>query len=342
MPDPAPRVVNHDLSVAGVSVAPGRSLRTSLPLVEMPDGTTVSLPLVLVNGAQPGTRLYLGAAIHGDEVNGVEILARAMAHVNPAHLAGSIVCVPVQNPLAFHNDHRLPIGHYLKSPLDQSPADPWSIFPGNAEGNFAERLAATLHSLVTSCEYAIDCHTPTRGGRYPPIAILPSMRLGEAARRACDFAVAFGAGYIMKTESGFYIRDGILCVEATKAGVPAFTFEIGEGGRVEPDMIADGVRCVLNAMRYLEMIPGAVVPPREDVRMKEFVGVRATRGGILHTEAQLGVRVKRGDILARTVSIHGDEVEKFSAPVDGVFIRSTTLSTVTTGERVITVGVLDS
>jgi predicted deacylase len=335
-------VTARDLTVAGITVPSSRLVRTSLPLVEMPEGTAVSLPLVLVNGAQPGARLYLGAAIHGDEVNGVEILARALTHVNPAQLAGSIVCVPVQNPLAFHNDHRLPVGHYLKSPLDQSPADPWSIFPGNAEGNYAERLAATLYGLITTCEYAIDCHTPTRGGRYPPIAILPGMRHGEASKRACALAEAFGPGYIMNTESGFYIRDGILCVEATKAGVPAFTFEIGEGGRLEPDMIAEGVRCVLNALRYLKMIPGAVVPPREDVRMKEFVGVRATRGGILHTEVQLGARVKRGDVLARTVSIHGDEVEKFAAPVDGVFIRSTTLSTVTTGERVITVGVLES
>jgi predicted deacylase len=334
-------VNDRTLNVAGVTVAPGQSVRTSRPLIEMPDGTVVTLPLVLVNGVTAGTRLYLGAAIHGDEVNGVEILARAMTHVNPAQLAGSIVCVPVQNPLAFHNDHRLPIGHYLKSPLDQSPADPWSIFPGNPEGNFAERLAATLYSLITTCEYAIDCHTPTRGGRYPPIAILPSLTLGDAAKRAHDLAVAFGAGYIMKTESGFYIRDGILCVEATKAGVPAFTFEIGEGGRLEPDMIAEGVRCVVNVLRYLKMIPGALVPPREDVRMKEFVGVRATRGGILHTEATLCARVKKGEILARTVNIHGEEVEKFAAPVDGIFIRSTTLSTVTTGERVITVGVLD-
>ncbi len=331
-----------DLSVAGATVPPGRLQRTSLPLVEMPEGTTVSLPLVLINGAQPGARLYLGAAIHGDEVNGVEILARALTHVNPAQLAGSLVCVPVQNPLAFHNDHRLPVGHYLKSPLDQSPADPWSIFPGNAGGNYAERLAATLYGLITTCEYAIDCHTPTRGGRYPPIAILPGMRHGEASKRAYALAEAFGPGYIMNTDSGFYIRDGILCVEATKAGVPAFTFEVGEGGRLEPDMIAEGVRCVLNVLRYLKMIPGPVVSPREDVRMKEFVGVRATRGGILHTEVQLGARVKRGDVLARTVSIHGDEVEKFAAPVDGVFIRSTTLSTVTTGERVITVGVLET
>ena len=335
------RVSDRTLEVGDRTVTPGTAARASLPLMEMPDGTDIRLPLLLVNGAAPGPRLYLGAAIHGDEVNGVEILARAMAQVSPAQLSGSIVCVPVQNPLAFHGDHRIPIGHYLKSPLDQTPIDPWSAFPGSAEGNFAERLAHTLFSLITRCEYAIDCHTPTRGGRYPPITILPPAALGEAARRAEDLAVAFGAGYLMKTESGFYIRDGILCVEATRAGVPAFTFEIGEGGRVEPVMIAEGVRCVINALRHLKMLPGAVVPPAQTVRLRQFIGVRATRGGLLHTEVPLCARVREGEVLARTVDIYGDEVEAFPAPADGIFIRATTLSTVTTGERVITVGVIE-
>ena len=332
---------DRDLDLAGVRVEPGRAVRASLPLLELPEGTAVRLPLLLLNGATPGRRLYLGAAIHGDEVNGVEILAGAMAQVDPARLAGSIVCVPVQNPLAFHNDHRIPVGHYLKSPLDQAPIDPWTTFPGNPTGNFAEQLAATLFGLIRTCDYAIDCHTPTRGGRYPPIAILPPASLGDAAKRAEDLAEAFGAGYIMKTATGFYVRDGILAVEATRAGVPAFTFEIGEGGRLEPNMVAEGIRCVSNACRGLGMLPGDPVPPPQTVRMKEFLGLRATRGGILHTEVPLGARVRTGDLLARTVSVYGDEVEVFRAPADGIFVRSTTLSTVTTGERVVTLGILE-
>jgi predicted deacylase len=335
------RVSDRDLAVAGVVVEPGNAVRVSLPLVEMPDASTVGLPLLLVNGAQPGVRLYLGAGIHGDEVNGVEILARVLTKLDPVGLAGSIVCVPVQNPLAFHGDHRIPVGHYLKSPLDQAPIDPWSTFPGHVAGNFAERLAATLFALITNCQYAIDCHTPTRGGRYPPITILPPVWLGEPARRAEEFALAFGAGYVMKTGSGFYVRDGILAVEATRVGVPTFTFEIGEGGRVEADVVAEGARCVTNALRHLGMLPGALVAPRETVRMKEFIGVRASRGGILHTEVRLGARVQSGDVLARTVGVYGDEVEVFRSPATGIFIRATTLSTVTTGERVATIALVE-
>jgi uncharacterized protein len=328
------------LVVAGQSVPAGTVVRHGLPLVELADGLRVTLPLVLINGVEPGPRMYLGAGIHGDEVTGVALLAHALRRVDPGSLRGSIVAVMVQNPLAFHADHRFPLSHYLKSPLDQSPIDPWSSFPGNPSGPFAEVLAHTLFGLIRTAEWAIDIHTPTRGGRYVPISILPSPALGEPARRAEALAEAFGSGFIMKTEVGMYVRDGILNVEATRAGVPCFTFEIGEGGRLEPDQVEIGSRCVLNALRHLGMVPGAVEPPAEVVRMREFVGVRSTRAGLLFTEAALGAMVRRGDRLARIESVHGDEVEVIPAPADGLFVRTTTLSTVAAGERVVTVGIL--
>jgi predicted deacylase len=327
------------MQVAGVTVAPGTKRRHAIELVELADGTRISLPVFLLNGATAGSRLYLGAAIHGDEVNGVAILARVLAELDPATLAGSIVAVLVQNPLAFHADHRLALSHYLKSPLDQAPADPWMCFPGNPEGSLAEKIADILFGLIRNCDAAIDCHTPTRGGRYVPITILPHPGMGDASRRAEELAVAFGSGYLVKTDKGMYVRDGILCVEATRAGVPAFTFEIGEGGRLEPGMVDVGVRCVRNALHHLKMLPGEPQRPVRTVRIREFVGLRATRGGLLTTEVELGAPVRRGDVLARIRSIYGDDLETFTSPVDGLYVRSTTLSAVAAGERVATVGV---
>lgn len=110
------------LDIGGISVAPGTRRRHAIELTELADGTRVSIPLDLIHGAEPGPRLYLGAAIYGDEVDGVGILFRALAGVDPKRLRGSIVCVPVQHPLSFHADHRLPISQFMKSPLDQAPA----------------------------------------------------------------------------------------------------------------------------------------------------------------------------------------------------------------------------
>ena len=302
------------LDIAGISVAPGTRRRHSVELTELADGTKVSIPLDLINGAEPGPRLYLGAAIHGDEVDGVGILFRALAGVDPKRLRGSIVCVPVQHPLSFHADHRLPISQFMKSPLDQAPADAWTCFPGVKNGNLAQELAATLFEMVKTCDWAIDIHTPTRGGRYVPIAILPHPSLGESHKRAEEMAHAFGSGWIMRTDTGFYVADGILCVEATRAGVPAFTFETGEGGRLEEEIIDGGALYVRNVMKWLRMIDGEPLPAAKTYVMKEFLGLRATRGGLLLTRAALGDIVNEGDLLCSIVNIYGDEVETITAP----------------------------
>jgi predicted deacylase len=326
--------------VAGIAVPAGKLVRGSLELVELPDGSRVSLPLALIHGARPGPTFYVGAAIHGDEANGVAIVARLLGSLDPSALAGRLICVPVQNPLAFQADHRVPVGLYLKTPLDQAPIDPWTTFPGDPAGNFTERLSHTLFSLIRQCDAAVDIHTPTRGGRYVPITILPHPSLSVYAE-ADGLGRAFGSGYIMATDQGMYVRDGILCVEATRAGVPCFTFEIGEGGRLEPEIVATGARCVLNALRYLKMIAGTVEPPATTVRLREFVGMRSTRGGLLYTEASLGAMVRAGDRLARIENVYGEEVETIRAPADGLFVRTTTLSTVAAGERVATLALLE-
>jgi uncharacterized protein len=328
------------LTIGSTTVSPGARARTQLGLVELADGAKIHVPVVVINGARAGPRIYMGAAIHGDEVNGVAILSQALGQLDPAALAGSIVCVPVQHPLAFHADHRIPLSQFMKSPLDQAPIDAWSCFPGNQTGNLAERLAAVLFDLIGQCSCAIDIHTPTRGGRYVPIAILPPLRVGEAAEAAVWLADQFAPGYVMKTNSGMYVSNGILCVEASKRGVPSFTFEIGEGGQLEQEMIDRGAQCVGNALVGLGMIDGERCVPTTNYVMREFLGVRAQRGGLLYTAATLGSVVKEGDLLARIVNIFGDTVETVIAPEAGVFVRATTLSTVSTGERVATLGLL--
>ncbi len=336
-------ITRHDptpLMIGDTTVAPGSRARLQIDLVELADGTKVRLPVVAINGIRPGPRLYLGAAIHGDEVNGVAILSEALAPLDPRSLAGSIVCVPVQHPLAFYADHRIPISQFMKSPLDQAPIDAWTCFPGDPRGNLAQIVAATLFGLIRRCSCAIDIHTPTRGGRYVPIAILPSPSLGAAAEAADWLASQAAPGYIMKTNIGMYVSPGILCVEATKANVPAFTFEIGEGGQLERAMIDEGARCVRNALIGLGMIADERRLPATSYIMREFLGIRAQRGGLLHTLTVLGHEVRRGDPLARIVDIYGDTVETVLAPEPGVFVRATTLSTVSTGERVATLGLL--
>lgn len=332
-------VAQEILEFGSVSAARGTRVHGSIKLGELPDGSRIELPLILINGGRPGPRLYLGAGIHGDEVNSVAIVSRALSGIDPARLAGQIVSIPVQHPLALNADHRLPLAQFLKSPLDQAPADAWTCFPGDAAGNMAEQLAACLFQVIKTCDWAIDIHTPTRGGRYVPIAILPHKDL-PAYGQAEALAEALDPGWIMEGNVGMYVSAGILCVEATRAGVPSFTFEIGEGGRLEPDLVRTGANCVLNAMTWLKMVEEVHRAPERRYKMKRFVGLRATRGGLLYTEAELGREVIAGTLLCRVVNVYGEEVERIVAPENGVFVRSTTLSSVATGDRVATLGVL--
>jgi predicted deacylase len=328
-----------NLEIAGYSVPPGEHLRGEIRTLELADGSQMAIPLLLINGAKPGPRLYIGAAIHGDEVNGIALTARALEQVDPKKLAGSIVCVPVQNPLALQSDHRLPLSQFLKSPLDQVPADAWTCFPGDANGNIAQVLASVLFALIKQCDYALDIHTPTRGGRYVPIAILPDPSL-PVSKRAEQMAHELGSGWIVRGERGMYISAGILCVEATRAGVPCFTFEIGEGGRLEEESVATGAQCVLNLLSSLKMIDRPFVAPPQVHLMRDFLGIRATRGGLLITDVKLGQAVKRGDVLGRILNVYGDVVETIISPEDGLFVRSTTLGSVSRGERVATLGLV--
>jgi uncharacterized protein len=334
-----PQIAPAPVTVAGTSVAPGNKAVLALPLTELAEGTSIRLPVVIINGARPGPRVYIGAAIHGDEVTGVSIITDVLKEVDAHTLNGCIIAVPVQHPLAFHADHRIPVSQFIKSPLDQAPIDAWTCFPGDADGNLSQRLAAKLFDLIGMCSFAFDIHTPTRGGRYVPISILPGGAFGENSEKSRWLAEQCASGFIVLGEKGMYVSRGILCVEATAAGVPSFTFEIGEGGRLEPEVIAEGVRCIRNGLIGLGMLAGQRTPPPVAHVMRDFLGLRAKRGGLLFTLAKLGERVEKGQPLARTVDIHGQPVEEFTAPQAGVFVRSTTLSTVSTGERVATLGV---
>lgn len=327
-------------SIAGLTVEPGQAVRGSVELVELADGSRIAAPLQVIHGGRPGPVLYLGATIHGDEVAGIAILAQALSQVDPGRLRGTIVCVPVQHPLAFHADHRIALSQFLKSPLDQAPVDAWTCFPGKADGNLAERIAHRLFELIRRADHAIDIHTPTRGGRYVPIAILPAAALGAGAAVARRMAGHFGSGFLIQPAQGGYVADGVLCVEATRAGVPSFTFEIGEGGRLEQDTVDAGARCVTNALRWLEMVDGTPHPPPRTFEMRDFLGLRATRGGLLRTLAELGQPVRVGQPLAEIVDIWGQVIETIEAPCDAVFVRATTLSTLSSGERAVTLGLL--
>jgi len=328
------------LELEGEKLPRGQRTRMVLRAAELADGSWVELPVVVVRGRQPGPVLYLGAAIHGDEVNGVEIVARVTREVDLDELRGTILAVPVQNPIAFRIQHRHPLGLMVKSPMDQNPPDVWVAFPGDPNGNTSAVIAHALWDrLMRHADCLLDIHTPTTGGRYAPFAFLPPPRCGTIVADAEQLARAFGADFILANDTGMYVGDRNPHVVAAERGIVALGVELGEGGRLEPDEVERGVRGVRNVLRARGMLPGAPESFGRQLVIRTMTVVRARRAGLLRVVAPLGADVGAGQRLATVTDIFGEVVEELTAPHAGPVVRVATFPTVATGERVAQLGV---
>jgi predicted deacylase len=331
---------DEDLKIEGLKLDRGKREQLRLPAAELTDGSMVELPLMVIRGQQPGPVCYIGAAFHGDEVAGVEIVGRLSEQIDCAELSGTILVVPVQNPLAFQVQHRFFVGHMLKSPMDQNPADPWASFPGDPNGNLAALIAHTLFDrLMRHADYMIDIHTPTTGGRYAPFAFLPPTRCGDAVTRAEELARAFGADYILANDKGMYVGDKNPHTILAERGVPAFGVEIGEGGRLDEEDVCLGLRGLFNVLKKVGMLPGEPGSFGRQMVIRTMNVIRARRAGIVHLNVRLNDEVADGQVVATITNPFGKVIEEIRANCSGPVVRISTFPTVSSGERVIQLGV---
>jgi uncharacterized protein len=325
---------------AGLRVDRGQRGQKRIRVAELPDGSPVELPLMVIRGAKPGPILYIGAAFHGDEVAGVEVVGRLVSRLDANSLRGTLLVVPVQNPLAFQVQHRYFVGHMLKSPMDQNPPDPWASFPGDANGNLAALIAhALFDQLMRHAHYMIDIHTPTTGGRYAPFAFLPPTRCGKVVDEAERLARAFGADYILANDKGMYVGDQNPHTILGERGVPAFGVEIGEGGRLDEADINIGLCGLLNVLKHVKMIPGEPESFGRQLVIRTMEITRASRGGLLHLHVRLNADISEDQHVASVISPFGEVLEEIHARRSGPVVRIATLPIVSSGERVIQVGV---
>jgi predicted deacylase len=335
-----PVATDEALDLEDIKLVRGRMVETKLRTIELADGSWVDLPLLVLRGARPGPVFYIGAAFHGDEVNGVEVATSFARSLDLKSLSGTVLMVPAQNPLALQAQHRVFVGHYLKSPLDQSPNDPWISFPGDANGNMAAQLAHFIYDrLMRHADYLIDIHTPTTGGRYAPFAFLPPPGVGAAAVAAEQMAKAFGVDYILSTEQGLYVSEQSPHVVLARSGKTAMGIELGEGGRLEADITARGILGLTNVFRHFGLLQGSVEKIGRQLVIRSMEVVRARRAGLVHLKVALNDKVEKGQIMATVTNIFGELVEELRAPLAGPIVRIATFPIVNAGERIIQIGV---
>ena len=306
------------MEIAGNVVPPGERRRFDLPAARLPTGSTISLPVVVVNGSHPGPNLWLSAAVHGDEVNGVEIIGQVLDRTTPVELHGCLIATPIVNVFGFNAQSR-----YLPDRRDLNRS-----FPGSARGSLAGRLAHLFVSeVVRKCQFGVDLHTGSNHRTN-----LPQIRANLHDDETLRLAKAFAAPVIMH---GAEI-DGSLRKTATSLGIRTLVYEAGEPLRFDDAAIRLGRDGVLRVLAALKMRRKA--PRKKGVhsaQVDKTSWVRARRSGILRLDARLGQRVHKNERLGEVGDVFGDDNVTLSAPSDGLIIGHTNNPLVQQGEAIV-------
>jgi hypothetical protein len=306
-------------TIAGVDIAPGRRGTVDLPTAQLYTHTPMAIPVHVVHGRRDGPRLFVTAAIHGDELNGIEIIRQVLEHKVIGRLHGTLVCVPVVNIFGFVSRSR-----YLPDRRDLN-----RVFPGSAKGSLASRLANTLMTeIVSKCTHGIDLHTAAIHREN-----LPQVRAHLEDPDTNRLARAFGTAVIIDAN----LRDGSLRLAAADMGIPMLLYEAGEALRFKRSDIQMGVRGVLRVMRFLGMIPMRNTRKRlvEPVVARSSFWLRAPESGVLRFQVGLGAHVRAGDLLGTISDPFGGNGTGVTATGEGIVIGRTTVPVVNEGDGLV-------
>lgn len=302
-------------SIAGREIDPGERTHLNVPLPSQSSYTPISMPVHVIHGMEDGPSLFVSAAIHGDEINGIEIIRRVMRHSSLSRLKGTLIAAPIVNIYGFSTHER-----YLPDRRDLNRS-----FPGSPHGSLASRLAHVFATeIVDKCSYGIDLHTGANHRTNHP-HVRANLDDPETER----LARAFGTPVIVNAN----LRDGSLRQYAAEQNIKFLLYEAGEALRFEQLAIRAGVRGVFNVLRALGMIRAAKKPAKHTVMTaRASQWVRSPMNGLLRVEAALGTYVESGDTLGSIADAVGQNQITVTAPVEGVIIGRVNLPVVNEGD----------
>lgn len=309
---------NQSITISGVSVAPGQRAVIDLEVAQLYTHTPLSIPIEVINGVKEGPVVLVNAAIHGDELNGVEAVRQLLGRIDESKLKGTVVAVPVVNVFGLIHKSR-----YLPDRRDLN-----RCFPGSERGSIAGRLAYQFfNQVVKHCNYVIDLHT---GAIHR--SNLPQIRANLSNETTSEIAHAFGTPIIIDA----VLRDGSLRAIAEEHSIPVITYEGGEALRFDPIPIAAAVEGVMRVMRLLGMLRKTrKKSPITPVIARSTSWVRAEQNGILRSQVSLGDRVDKGQVLAFISDPLGRSEVEVKAPREGIVIGIQTLPLVNEGDAIV-------
>jgi predicted deacylase len=304
------------LIIGGEEVLPGERKQLTLTVAKLYDFTDMKMPVVVVRGKEIGPTLFISAAIHGDEINGVDIVRRLLKHKALKRIKGTLIAIPIVNVFGFNDKSR-----YLPDRRDLN-----RVFPGEEHGSLAAQIAYIFRTeIVDKATHGIDLHTGAIHRRN-----LPQIRADLSQPANLTLAKAFGARVILNASP----RDGSLREMVTDKKIPMLLYEAGTALRFDARASRIGVEGILNVMRAIGMLPDAPLAhaDKDFFIAKSTHWVRSPISGIFLTRKRLGESVARGDVLGSITNPFGDYEYDILSPHSGIIIGNSILPLANEGD----------
>jgi len=297
-------------------IKPGQRARVNIDMGSIYDFTDVQMPVEVIRGIKGGPTLFISSTIHGDEINGIEIVRQLLASKALKNICGTLIVIPIVNIFGFNDRSR-----YLPDRRDLN-----RCFPGSKNGSLTSQVAHKfMQEIALKSDFGIDLHTGAfHRHNYPQI------RADISNKFTLELAEAFGAPVVI----GSNLRDGSLRESVSQANIPMILYEVGEVLRFDEEGIKIGVNGILNVMYKTGMIK---TPKPRNLKKEIFVArssawVRAPKSGIHIARQKLGKVVKKGDILGEISNPFGDHKTLVKAHEGGIIIGMSMLPLTNKGD----------
>ncbi|MEZ9537894.1 succinylglutamate desuccinylase/aspartoacylase family protein [Shewanella sp. 10N.286.51.B8] len=305
------------LIIGDFTILPGGQRKIELPVAKLYTDADVSLPVHIIRAKKPGPTIFISAAVHGDELNGIEIIRRLIKQNKFKITSGTLIAVPMVNVYGVVNQSR-----YMPDRRDLN-----RCFPGSAKGSLAGRVAHIfLNEIVRHCDYGIDLHT---GAIHR--SNFPQIRADMDDEETKLLAEVFGVPVILNSN----LVDGSLREAAVKNETKILLYEAGEALRFDEFSIRAGMKGILNVLQHLGMIRKSSSKAKK--KRAPFIAngsqwVRANASGIVHNIANLGEQITKGQVLAEIGSPYGEVIDSVIASRSGILIGKQNIPLVQEGE----------
>lgn len=312
------------LIIDGIAIPLGTEKIIEVEIARLPSGTLIHMPIHVFRSEKPGPVVLLSGGLHGDEINGIEIVRRMVGGKTLRKLkAGTVIALPIINVYGFiHFSREVPDGKDVNR-----------SFPGTPDGSLAAIVAHTIsHKILPIIDFGIDFHT---GGasrtNYPQIRYSSSDAVGKKVANSFKAPFTLTSGII----------PGSLRATARDLGKSIIVYEGGESLRFDEKAIVKAIRGIKRVLVDFGLVDGKSPVANKVIHISESQWVRADASGLFQSRKQSGQRVTEGEVIGKINNPYNSYTVKVTSPISGYIIGHNNIPMVHRGDALFHIGIVD-